>query len=79
VEVRATLADQDLAGVDGLATEALDARYCELESRPLRVEDAPFCVPCQCLPLVLGLVRFGDDRWTEAQASIAVTLIWVEC
>ena len=52
VEVRAALADDDLARVDELAPKRLTPRNCALESRPLRVEDAPFLcamsVPAFC-------------------------------
>ena len=78
VEVGAALADDDLAGVDDLAAEALDAEALALESRPLRVEDAPFL----CAMSVPTLVSRGcqiEDCGCEAQASIAVTLTWVEC
>ena len=38
----ATLTNQDLACLDGLAAKRLMPRYCGLESRPLRVEPTPF-------------------------------------
>jgi len=42
VEVGAALADEDLAGVDLLATEPLDAEVLRVGVTPVRDEDAPF-------------------------------------
>ena len=48
VEVRAALADEDLAGVDVLAAEALDAEALGVASRDrCGSRTHPSCVPCQ--------------------------------
>ena len=53
MEMGATLADDDLAGLDDLAAEPLDAESLGVGSRPLRVSwKRPSCVPCLVRSLV---------------------------
>ena len=50
--LRTALTNEDRAGGDLLATEALDAAELGLESRPLRVEPCPFlCAMGSCVGL----------------------------
>jgi hypothetical protein len=42
VKVGSALTHDDFAGLDDLTAEALHSQVLGLESRPLRVEDAPF-------------------------------------
>ncbi len=62
VELGSALADDDLAGLDDLAAEALDARYCGFESRPLRVELTPFLLDMSGVSSYLMFVIFRRVR-----------------
>ena len=78
VEVGAALADEDLAGVDGLAAEALDAQALSVRVATVARRGRALLV-CH-VSAYLGFSWLSDeDCGCEAQASIAVTLIWVEC
>ena len=61
VEVGAALPHQDLAGLDDLPAETLDAEPLRVESRPLRELEAPFLcamsvAPCYLIPVTLSTV-----------------------
>src|ERR1019366_5390484 len=80
MEVRATLAHDDLAGVDCLAAETLDAKELGVRVAPVTRRRCTLFV-CH-VSACLWFWGLSDERTTgrkEAQASIAVTLIWVEC
>ena len=84
VEVRATLADDDLASVDNLAAETLDAKVLGVRVAPVARRRCTLfvCHVSACLwfsYLSKRDCQMRDDLKKEAQASIAVTLIWVEC
>src|SRR4051812_13787990 len=57
----------------------LTPRYCAFESRPLRVEDAPFLcamsVPCVCAAEAGGLLDAGDLDAGEVRAVALALLV----
>jgi hypothetical protein len=55
VEVGAALADDDLARVDELAAEALDAESLGVGVATVRVEDAPFLCAMSVPSLLRGV------------------------
>ena len=57
MEVGAALPDDDLAGVHQLAAEPLDAEPLRLESRPFRVEDAPFLCAMSSPQLLISVTK----------------------